>query len=222
MRIGEISRPDRSIVDGFTGLGTSAIANALDDLRITGVMSGLGPVWRGARLLGPALTVKEVTGVRGAYPPSDFRIGAIIDAAAPGDVVAIDNGGAFVSTWGGVASFAAKARGLAGLVVDGGVRDADEIEEHAFPVFSRHVVPTTARNRLRDEAINVPVALGGVAVAPGDIVVGDPTGVVRIPRDSAADVLARARRFAADDERARREIERGLSFTEALRKFEKL
>ena len=222
MKVGDIARPSTNLVDGFKELATSTIANALDDFGVQGVVPGLRPVAPGFRLAGPAVTVREITGPKGAFPPGDFRIGHMIDAAIAGDVIVVDNGGHRVSTWGGMASFAASLKGIAGLVVDGGVRDLEEMVELDFPVFARHLVPTTGKTRLRVESINAVVAVGGVAVGPGDIVVGDGTGVVSVPAGAAAEVLALARRFAADDRQAMEEMRRGLTFTEALEKFAKI
>src|SRR5688500_14165227 len=107
MEIGTIKRPPKAVIAALKGIGTSTIGNALDDLGIYGVMPNLRPVWNGAKYVGPAFTAKEVTGVHGSYTGADFKLGAIIDNAAKGDVVVIDNAGHQVSTWGGIASFAA-------------------------------------------------------------------------------------------------------------------
>ena len=189
---------------GLTGrlgkLATSTLANALDDVGLHGnVMGALLPVTPGARMVGPAVTVKELSGPYGSFESEDFKVGAIIDAAGPGDVVVIDCAGAACSTWGGTASLAAQLKGVAGLVVDGAVRDREEIDELGFPVFSRHVVPTTGRHRLKVEAINVPVEVGGVGIEPGDLVLADGTGLVALPRRKAAEIIERAEAMADDD-----------------------
>lgn len=222
MDIGTITRPDPAIVEGLKGIGTSTVGNALDDLGIAGVMPNLKPVWHGAKYVGPAFTAKEVTGVHGTYTGADFKLGAIIDGAQAGDVCVIDNAGHQVSTWGGIASFAAKHKGIAGLLVDGGVRDADEIESFGFSVFSRHVVPTSAKGRVKVLAVNVPVKMDGVLVRPGDIICADATGVVAVPQAVARQVMEMARAFDAQDKQAIEEIRKGLGFGEALRKFAKL
>ena len=222
MELGDIARPAAELVDGFKKLATSTIANALDDVGIDGVMPFIKSVAPGLRCVGPAITVRQITGALGTFPPEDFRVGHMIDAAGNGDIIVVDNGGNPVSTWGGMASYAATLKGIAGLVVDGGVRDLEEIVEFGFPVFSRHLVPTCGRTRLRVDAINVTVAVDGVAVNPGDIIVADGTGIVRVPADRAREVLELARRFERDDRQAVEEMRNGLSFTEALRKFKKI
>ncbi|ANY18402.1 hypothetical protein L540_06400 [Bordetella pseudohinzii] len=218
------SRPDTSpeLIQAFQGLATSTIGNVLDDLGIGSIGLNLRPVAPGMRFVGAALTVKEVTGAKNAYKPSEFGLGAVIDLCQPLDVVVIDNGGQQVSTWGGVASVAAVRNGVAGLVVDGGVRDADEIIEQGFPVFSRHVVPLSGKTRVKVIEINTTVKIDGMPVHPGDIIIGDASGLVVVPRDRAAEVARRASELELQDRKASEEIRAGLSFTEALRKYAKL
>jgi regulator of RNase E activity RraA len=128
-------------------LNTPTLANALEDLGIVGVIEGLPPAGPGLRCVGRAVTVLEMTGPRGAFPASDFKVGEMIDAAGKGDVVVVSNGGAPISTWGGTASYAAHLKGIAGLVVDGGIRDREEICQIGFPAFARHMIPTTGKTR---------------------------------------------------------------------------
>jgi regulator of RNase E activity RraA len=217
-----VARPPRDLVEGLAGLATSTIANALDDVGIDGIIAGLKPVAAGLGCVGPAVTVRQTTGPRGSIPAEDFRVGHMIDAAAAGDVIVVDNGGHPVSTWGGLASYAAMRKQVAGLVVDGGVRDVAEIADHGFPVFSRHTVPTPGRTRIRVEAINCAISVAGVVVHPGDIIVADATGVVCIPTDHADEVLRLAQRNAREDREAMDALGQGLSFTEALRRFRRI
>jgi len=217
-----VTRPAEELIAGFGKLATSTIANALDDIGVHGVMTGLRPVAPGMRCVGPALTVRETTGPVGSFPADDFRVGHMIDAAVAGDVIVVANGGHPVSTWGGLASYAATLKRLAGLVVDGGVRDAEEIAELGFPVFSRHLVPTPGRSRIRVEAIGVEASVDGVLVRPGDIVVADASGIAVVPADRAEEVLRLAERNARDDEQAMAEFRDGLSFTEAMQKFRRI
>lgn len=218
------ARPDTdpSLVAAFEGLATSTIGNVLDDMGLGGIMLNLRPLSPGMRFVGAALTVKEVTGVQHTYKAEEFGLGAVIDGATTLDVVMIDNGGQQVSTWGGVASVAAHQNGVSGLVVDGGIRDADEIMEIGFPAFSRHVVPLSGKTRVKVIEINTTVKIDGVMVNPGDIVIGDATGIVRVPLKHAAEVARAARNLEEQDRQAAEEIRAGLSFTEALRKFSKL
>jgi regulator of RNase E activity RraA len=118
-----------------------------------------------------------------------------------------------------MASYAAKLKGVAGLVVDGGVRDLEEIVDFAFQVFARHVVPTTGRTRLKVEAINVPIVVDGVRVEPGDIIAADGTGIVSLPRRLAPAIVERAEKFARDDASAIEDLKAGLTFTQAMARY---
>ena len=222
MECGMIVRPPKSLIEGFRKLGTSTIGNVLDDLGISGVIQNIKPLSPGFRFAGTALTVKEVTGVLGTYTGEDFRLGPVIDSAQTDDVIVIDNGGHQVSTWGEIASLAAQMRGVCGLVVDGGVRDADEMRELKFPVFSRHVVGTSGKTRVKILSMNQVIKIDGIRVRPGDIMVGDGTGIVCIPVEVAEEVLTTTQKLDQQDKQAAEEIRKGMSFTEALRQFAKI
>jgi regulator of RNase E activity RraA len=210
------------ILKAFAVLATPTIANALDDVAFEGVLEGLSQMVPGARCVGRAVTVREVTGQRGDFASEDFKVGQIIEAAGPGDILVIDNGGQCVSTFGGLATLAAKLKGIGGLVVDGGVRDREEMIEHAFPVFARHMTPLTGRTRLAVTSINEPVSCGGVRVRAGDVIVADGSGVVCIPAEQAAKVADLAGRYSRDDELAAAELRKGLTFREAMGKFKRI
>ena len=138
------------ILQTFAALATPTIANALDDVGFEGVMQGLAQVVPGTRCVGRAVTIREITGRRGDFTSEDFKVGDMIDAAGPGDILVIDNGGRCVSTFGGLATLAAKVKGVGGLVADGGVRDQEEMIEHRFPVFARHMTPLDGPHPARD------------------------------------------------------------------------
>lgn len=210
------------IVARLGALYTSTLSNALEDIGLDNVITGLSPVAPGTRLAGRAKCVLQITGPAGSFPGSDFAVGKMIDAAAPGEIVVVANGGHSVSSWGGTASYAAMLKGVAGLVVDGGVRDREEMIEHGFPVFARHWVPTTGRTRIRVVEIGGTVSLAGQKVATGDIIVADGTGIVCVPADRADEVAEIAEALSADDAQATREIEAGLTFAQAMAKFRKI
>ena len=222
MESGGMVRPPKKLIEGFRELATSTIGNVLDDMKISGIIQNIKPISPGFRFAGGAFTVKEVTGVLGTYTNEDFKLGQVIDSAQDGHVIMIDNGGQQVSTWGGIASFAAQRRGVASLVVDGGVRDLDEIREFNFPVFSRYVVPTSGKGRVKILSMNMVIKIDGVRVRPGDIIVGDGTGIVCIPVEVADEILSKAKKMDEQDKQATEEIRRGLTFTEALRKYAKI
>ncbi|MPZ20742.1 MAG: RraA family protein [Luteitalea sp.] len=118
----------------------------------------------------------------------------MIDAANPGDVgVIVMEGSLDVAAIGGLMGTAAKARGMAGMVLDGAVRDVAELRTLDLPVFARSVSPGTAVGRYASVSKQVAVECAGVTIAPGDIVVAGEDGVVIVPKDRAAEVLERAR-----------------------------
>jgi len=210
------------VVQRLAALAAPTVANALDDVAFEGVMAGLAQMVPGTRCTGRAVTVREIAGRRGDFTSDDFKVGQIIDAAGPGDILVVDLGGQCVSTFGGLATLAAKTRGIAGLVADGGVRDREEMIEHAFPVFARHMTPLTGRTRLTVAGINEAISCGGVRVRPGDVIVADGSGVVCIPAEAAEQVADLAARYAEDDRRAAAEIAKGLSFRDAMAKFSRI
>jgi len=124
-----------------------------------------------------------------------------IYAAAPGDVLVADCGdGAEYGAWGEVMAVAAQARGIAGIVTSGGVRDSLQMLALGFPVFAANVcIRGTSKDPLGAGSIGEPITLGGTIVHAGDLVIGDADGVVVVPAAKAAAILADARRRDADE-----------------------
>ncbi len=161
----------------------------------------IAAVWRGAALAGPAYPVR-------CSPGDNLAIHAAT-AKAPADSVLVVSVGlnpegrpedsAVRGYWGEVLTTGAQARGLAGLVIDGGVRDRDALEAHRFAVFAATVALRGATKNQRG-TVNVAVQVGGVTVHPGDWVVGDADGVVAIPGDDLGAVYAAGRERAAKEE----------------------
>jgi RraA family protein len=141
------------------------------------------PVWGGARLAGPAFTVRT--------PPGEHRaVREAAESAPRGAVLVVDAGGALeCALWGDKMSKLALDRGLAGLVIDGAVRDVDGIEALGFPVFAAAVVPTGPAGRDRPGEHGTEITCGGRRVEPGDVVYGDTDGIVVVPAAVHADVL---------------------------------
>ena len=218
----DFARLSADLIARYRRIGSSTVGNVLDDLNVPGIMTGMRPLVFGTRIVGHAFTAREICGVKGTFTGAEFGLGKVIDAAGSGDVICIDNGGHAVSTWGGIASMAALRNGVEGLVVDGGVRDADEIAEFGLGTFSRHVLPLSGKTRVKVVAINTVIRIDNVMVRPGDIIVGDSTGIVCVPADLAEEVLEKAEKLERDDRQAIEDIEGGCTFTEALAKFAKL
>jgi 4-hydroxy-4-methyl-2-oxoglutarate aldolase len=148
----------------------------------------------GLRLCGSALTVQSPGG-------DNLWLHRALDIAQPGDVLVVHAGGAHEhGYWGEIMATMAQARGVAGLVIDGGVRDADALEAMRFPVFSRGLcIRGTGKDFGATGWINHPLLMGDVTVQAGDLVVGDRDGVVVLPRERAAAVVARALQREADE-----------------------
>ena len=218
MEIKPVERPPKEIIAGFESIGTSTISDILDEMGLDCLVSGVRGVREDFRLVGPALTIKEISGPLGTYKTEDFQMGKLIDMAQPGDVLVFDNSGREISTWGGLASTAAKEKGIQGVIVDGGSRDADEVAALGFPVFSRHITPRTARTRIKMLEMNGVIQCGGIRVRPGDIVVADPTGIIIIPTEKAEEVLEKAKGMEAVEEHFVEELKKGKTFGEMHKK----
>ena len=158
--------------------------------------------WIGrTKIVGRALTVKVPAG-EGAI------VSRAIELAGEGDVIVIAGQGVCqCSYWGDHRSLCARLQGAAGVVIDGAFRDLEGCEEAGFPVFARALTCGTAQ-KTGEGQINVPASCAGVAVNPGDFIVGDVNGVCVIPRDQAETVLERAAKKVAAQKRAAEEMER--------------
>jgi 4-hydroxy-4-methyl-2-oxoglutarate aldolase len=144
------------------------------------------PAWAGARVAGPAVPVR-------CTPGDNLAIHVGVVRAEPGTVLVVDVGDEpELGYWGEVLTTAAETRGIAGLVIDGCVRDVDALAAHGFPVFSAGIALTGA-TKDRVGSVGHPVTAGEVHVDPGDWIVGDADGVVVVPHATLGDVLMAAR-----------------------------
>jgi 4-hydroxy-4-methyl-2-oxoglutarate aldolase len=143
-------------------------------------------------------------------------VGDFIDDVQPGSVVVLDNGGREDATvWGDILTEIASRRGLAGTVIDGVNRDKALCLKLNYPVFSRDSWMRTGKDRVQVERMNGPVTIGGVRVAPGDILRGDADGVTVIPAEHEDAVLAAAEDIHAAEERIREAARGGMRLDEA-------
>lgn len=200
-------------------LSTTNIADALDALSLKGATFGIRPMWeKAAKIAGRAVTIR-LTAAGLTKSKSHLGVGAI-DAARSGDVIVIDNGGRLdTSCWGGILATGAKMKKISGLVVDGAVRDLDDIIDVDFPVYARGTVVSTARGRVMEESTNVMIQFGGAQVRPGDVVLADKSGVVIIPWEKIDDVLVKAEEFFAKEASMVADIRSGLSMLEVDNKY---
>lgn len=189
-----------TLLERLARLDSCAVSDALDALGLPGAATGVGCLWPVEQALaGVARTV--TAGPKAPGGPAAHIAASAIDSASEGDVIVVANGGRLdVSCWGGILTRAARYRGIRGVVIDGACRDIAEGEQLGFPVFGRAVVPVSARGRIVQVAAGEPVDFAGVRVEQGDLVLADRDGVVFIPRERAAGVIAFAERVVAREE----------------------
>ncbi|MCS7094461.1 MAG: RraA family protein [Thaumarchaeota archaeon] len=216
----EVSRPSRDVVDAFKELSTPNISDSLERTRISGVIEGIRPMVQGVRIAGPAITVRYVP-LSPAEQGTKEDIGDyLFDLAQPGDVIVIDNGGVTSYTcWGDILTFTAMKLGIAGTVIDGVFRDYDNILRFRYPIFARGTIPRTGKDRLQIDGINVAVQAGGVLIMPGDIIVGDDTGLLRVPKERASEVLRDAKEIEEAERMIIESVRSGKTLREARQQY---
>jgi 3-hexulose-6-phosphate synthase/6-phospho-3-hexuloisomerase len=191
-------------------------SNISDAMHRKGAMRGIHPLIPGKKIVGKAITVQTFAG-DWAKPVE------AIDLAGPGDVLVIYNGSKNIAPWGGLATLSCKIKGVEGVVVDGAVRDLQEIRPMDYPLFSSDVVPNAGDPKGMGE-INSEIVCGGQTVRPGDYIVGDDSGVVVIPKERVYEIARRAKEVEQTENRLFEEISRGktLSQVVSLQKWEKI
>jgi len=219
MEEGKLERPPKEIIEGFRDIPTSTISSVTDGMGMSSIINGLRPLVSGVRIAGAAFTIRAIVGERGTYTRADFPVGEVIELMEKDNILVCDMGGQQVSTMGGLGSLSMKLRGVVGMVVDGGVRDAEQIMDFGFPAYVRHVCATSGMTRVKWLAINVPVEIGSVRVCPGDIVVADDTSVAVVPADKAQEILQQCQRREELEARFEEELRRGGTFLEVSRKL---
>jgi regulator of RNase E activity RraA len=207
------------LIAGFRSLGDSSgiVSDVMDEIGITGVIgaSVLRPTIPGSCIVGPALTVRNIVQREHAYESARQHVNKMAEfeahnLARPGDIVVID-GVAAISNMGGISAQTGKRQGEAGAIVFGGVRDVGHSRRIGYPVWATEVTPVTGKWRIETVEINGEIVVGGIRVAPGDIVLADDTGVCFIPRERAAEVLALARQKSLAEEKKCQAIDAGVA-----------
>jgi len=194
----EAPASDRALLDRLQALPAANIGDAQDRLNV--MDADIHPIWPGARIVGPAFTVLT-------RPGDNLAIHAALTHAKPGDILVVAGGGhrerALI---GELIGGRARTLGIAGFVIDGSVRDAEGLASYGMPVFARSISPA---GPFKDGpgALGVPVAVAGVAILPGDLVVGDADGVVVISHEHAEQVVAKAEAIRDTETAKRRMIE---------------
>ncbi len=201
------------LFDAFRKVSTS---NVSDAMHRKGGMVGIAPVKEGFKMVGRAVTVSTVNG-DWAKPVE------AIEVAGEGDVIVVDVNGGTTAVWGELASWSCKVKGVEGVVVDGAIRDVDDIRTIGFPAFARHIVPHAGEPKGFGE-IGAEITCGSQRVRNGDWIVGDDMGVVVVPQEQAQEIANRALDVREHENRLREEIQRGSNLAKQLKlkKWEKV
>lgn len=172
-------RDVRNLLEGLSSFDPATLYEAAGQRGM--VDPAIRPAWPGARITGFAVTVE--------CPPGDnLMLHLAVAEAKPGVIIVADAGGYLgAGAWGEVLTVAAQVRDVAGLAIDGAVRDVDAIAAHRFPVFSRGVAIGSCTKDTPGK-LNVPIEFGGATVCPGDLILGDSDGLVIVERDRAEEV----------------------------------
>jgi 4-hydroxy-4-methyl-2-oxoglutarate aldolase len=201
------NRPTAQQLEKLKLLGAATVHEAQGQKGALDV--GIKPLDPSLRLAGPALTID-------ARPSDNLIIHYAMTKARPGDVLVVD-AKSFLEAgpWGDVLTLAAQQLGIAGLIIDGSVRDAASIIEMRFPVFARGL-SVKGTNKHQPGRINVPIICGGVAINPGDVIVGDRDGVVVVDSREIEAVIAASQERESTEDKMREDIRAGKSTVELL------
>jgi 4-hydroxy-4-methyl-2-oxoglutarate aldolase len=196
-----IDRADADLCGVLGKLGVSTVHEAYG--RIGVMKTYMRPIWAGASIAGPAVTVL-------AQPGDNWMIHVAVEQCKPGDILVVgctaDNTDGM---FGDLLATSLKARGVTGLIIDAGCRDVKSLREMGFPVWSKAI---SAKGTVKATlgAVNVPVVCAGINVRPGDAVVADDDGVVVVARKYAGEVAARGEKRQADEEGKRQKLASGV------------
>jgi 4-hydroxy-4-methyl-2-oxoglutarate aldolase len=217
------SRQNPPLPDNWERLFTAVLSDALD---AAGVMTQamqphIRPLDESLKMCGRARTgaYMEWPHVVPGENPYELEI-AIVDDLKPGDIAVFACGGSTrIAPWGSLLSTATRARGAAGCVTDGFVRDVIEIRDMKLPVFAGGIAPLDSKGRGQIQAIDVPVICGGVRVEPCDLVFGDADGVVVVPQRVEAEVLGFALEKIDGEHNTMRELKAGALLRDVYAKY---
>ncbi|KYK32185.1 MAG: bifunctional hexulose-6-phosphate synthase/ribonuclease regulator [Thermoplasmatales archaeon SG8-52-3] len=189
--------------------------NITDAMHKQGAMQGIRPIKLGFHMVGKALTVRTLDG-DWAKPIE------AIDKAEKGDIIVVDVNGGKTAIWGELATWSAKLKGLAGVVIDGAVRDLDDLVKMDFPIFSRHISSNAGEPKGFGE-IGAEIICGNQTIKTDDWIIGDDSGVVVVPQETAQEIANRALDVKEHENRIREEIKSGgsLGTVVKVKKWEK-
>lgn len=193
-------RPNKDVIKQYENVVTPHISDNMN--RMNAISYNLLPYHKAGKLVGPAFTVRT-------RPGDNLMVHKAINSAEPGDVIVVDAGGDMTNAiFGEIMMRMAIKRDLAGVIIDGAIRDVAAISSDVFPVYARGV---THRGPYKDGPgeINVPVSIGGMIVNPGDIICGDEDGLAVVPLEEAEDVLRLVKAQQEREENILQAIEEG-------------
>jgi regulator of RNase E activity RraA len=207
--------------DKLSRMFTAVLQDVMDAMNVRDqcMEPNIKPLLPAMRAWGEAVTIymEEVHEV----PKKPFQMEMdLLDATKPGQIIIAEcNAKKLSAFWGGLLTNAAVGHGVSGVVVDGGVRDYDEIVDLKFPVFSAGMTPYDSLGRMDGRDRNIPVVCGGVKVSPGDLVFADMVGVVVVPQQIVDEVIAKAWEKVQGESTVRKELRSGKGVADTFRKY---
>jgi regulator of RNase E activity RraA len=204
----------REMIETLSAMDTCCVSDAMDRLGIECCLLDIKPVVRGEVICGRAFTVRYVPCgvVKGT-------VGDFLDDVQEGEIVVIDNAGRKDCTvWGDLMSIASTNKKIGGTVIDGVCRDLPTIFRLQYPIFTKGYYMRTGKDRVEVDAVNVPVAISGIKIKPGDVILGDDSGVLSIPAEYVANVIKVAVEIAAKESIIEKELANGYGLREARAK----
>ena len=203
------------LVARLSKVDACAASDALDRLGLKGSIIGIKPLTVTQKIVGRVVTTRMKA--FGGEKSTRHLGAAAIEASNPGDVIVIDHRGRLdCAAWGGILSNGAVVKGVAGVIVDGAVRDVDESRELGLPVFGRAGVQVTARTRIIEESCNEPIEMCGVWVHPGDLVIADSSGVVFISKEHEDEAVSAAEDIANREALMTKDVLSGKPISEVM------